>query len=309
MPITLPSWLQPADVAGDYQRGLQIGAQVAESRSRLAAQAQETTMRAQAEAQSREQEHALQQQRIATTAAYQQQQIQLKQAQLDQVKRVNDAKTTSAARQFSARQGLASDFDAIDQNPSLTDAQKDTAKTTAILRRAPEMGMQNNEVGPMLQATRAPKPVVPASVEDNGDFVQVTQPNGSIQLHTKPKAASVGNVTVEVPDPSQPNSEATVYRTMPRDEAQAVIAGLPPNLQTNAVNRAAMSGRATPANIATGSPNANYSSGSDAKSAPAKIGSKADFDALPPGALYVNPKDQKVYRKKGQPDAANSDSQ
>ena len=305
MPITLPSWLQPADVAGDYQRGLQIGSQVAESRSRLAAQAQETTMRAQAEAQSREQEHALQQQRIATTAAYQQQQIQLKQAQLDQVKRVNDAKTASAARQFSARQGLASDFDAIDQNPSLTDAQKDTAKTTAILRRAPDMGMQNNEVGPMLLATRARKPVVPASVEDNGDFVQVTQPNGSIQLHTKPKAASVGNVTVEVPDPSEPNSEATVYRTMPRDEAQAVIAGLPPNLQTNAVNRAAVNG----AGNSTVKNSGKFTSRSDATSAPAKIGSKADFDALPPGALYVNPKDQKVYRKKGQPDAANSDSQ
>lgn len=261
MPITLPSWLQAPDVAGDYQRGLQIGVSVAEARSRLAAQEQENAMRAQVESQQQQQQHALEQQRIATTAAYQQNVIQLRKQQLDQVKAMNDLKTANAARQFAAKQQWQSGFDKIDADTTLNDEQKDAAKTRLTMSLAPMMGMAGTEAASMLRDMRPPKPTVPAQIEDKDDFLQITQPNGTISLHNKAKAGSEGNVTIQLPDPSQPNSEATVYRTVPKSEAGDIIASLPPNLQTNAVNRAATRGSSP-----SPSPKSKYATVADVKS-------------------------------------------
>jgi hypothetical protein len=244
MPITIPPWLKAPDVAEDWARGAQIGASIAESKARLAAQADENAMRAQAEAKNQQQDHALRQQQIATTAAYRQQQIQLANQRLDETKAMNDQKTAAAARAFTSRQMLASDISAIQGRQDLDDRQKDQAITSAILRRGTETGIPGNELSSMFRAATPPKPTVPATVEDKGDFMQVTQPNGDIQLHAKPRAGSEGSVTVQLPDPSSPGSEATVYRTVPKSQAPDLIANLPPNLQTNAVNRAARSGAA-----------------------------------------------------------------
>jgi hypothetical protein len=85
---------------------------------------------------------------------------------------------------------------------------------------------------------------------------------------------------------------------MTQSQAMATIPQLPPELQADPVNKAAMAPVAAPS----------------ANSAPKKpdkavnVTSKEQFDALPPGTLYVNPKDQKVYRKKDS-NAAGSDSQ
>ena len=266
----LPSWLQAPDVAGDYQRGLAIGTQVASERARLAQQQQETALRLQVAQQQDQQERAMQQQRLATEAAYQQQQIELRKQQLNQVKAVNDQKTAAAARAFAAKQQWQAGFNKINTDPTLTDEQKDAAETSLAISLAPMMGMAGTEAAAMLRDMRPTKPTVPASVEDKG------------------------NVTVQLPDPSNPGGEGTVYRTVPKTQATAIIAKLPPNLQTNAVNSAAMGGRTVaPMKQAT---------------SVAKPQSQADFDALPPGTLFVNPKDQKVYRKKGS-NAAGSDSQ
>ena len=271
----LPSWLQAPDVAGDYQRGLAIGTQVASERARLAQQQQETALRLQVAQQQDQQERAMQQQRLATEAAHQQQQIELRKQQLNQVKAVNDQKTAAAARAFAAKQQWQAGFNKIHTDPTLTDEQKDAAETSLAMSLAPMMGTAGTEVAAMLRDMRPTKPTVPASA--------------------KPRAGSEGNVTVQLPDPSNPGGEGTVYRTVPKTQAPAIIAKLPPNLQTNAVNSAAMGGRTVaPMKQAT---------------SVAKPQSQADFDALPPGTLFVNPKDQKVYRKKGQLDAANSDSQ
>ena len=262
MPIEVPPWLQAPDVGADYARGLQIGAQVSEARQRLDAQQSEASMRAQTESNQQQQEHALQQQRIATTDAYQQQQIQLRKQQLDQVKAMNDQKTASAARQFVAKQQWQTGFAKIDSDPNMTPEQKDAAKTSLTMSLAPMMGMAGTEAASMLRDMRPPKPTVPATVEDKGDFYQITQPNGSITMHAKPKPGSEGNVTVQLPDPSQPNSEATVFRTMSRSQAEATIPTLPANLQTNAVNKAALSG--VPRRTAT---NSKYFSIADVKAA------------------------------------------
>lgn len=249
---SLPSWLEAPDVAADYARGLQIGASVAESKARLAAQADETAMRATVEQQQQQREAALQQQRIATTSAYQQQQIQLRQQQLTQVKAVNDAKTATAARAYAAKQQWQAGSSKILNDPTLTADQREQALAGLALSSGPAMGMTGAESTAFAHDIRPPKPTVPASVTDEGDFMQVTQPNGTVQLHAKPRAGSEGNVTVQLPDPSSPGSEATVYRTVPRNQAGALVANLPPNLQTNAVNRAAISGASNTGTAAPG---------------------------------------------------------
>ena len=143
--VTIPSWLQPADVVGDYQRGLQIGTQVAEAQSRLAQQAQETSMRLSIEAQQQQREAAVRQQQIQVTKAYHDEQVQLRQQQLAEVKSVNDQKTANAARQYAARQQWQQMASQIDADTTLTPEQKDDAKSKAIMRLAPQMGTAGTE--------------------------------------------------------------------------------------------------------------------------------------------------------------------
>ncbi|HTQ49256.1 MAG TPA: hypothetical protein VMJ12_01000 [Candidatus Acidoferrales bacterium] len=234
----LPSWLRAPDVAGDYARGLQIGASVREAKARLAQEQQEFAIRTQIQSQQNQQQHNLEQQRIAVANAYRQEQIALRQQQLDEVKAVNDQKTANAARQFAARQEWQKGFAAIDADPTKTDAEKDAAKTSFTMRLAPMMGMPGTEAASMLRDMRPAKPVVPSSVEDEGDFLKITNPNtGGVTFHNKPKEASAGpdNVKVQLQLETPPV-------TMPRKQAMATIPNLPPELQTNAVNKAVMSG-------------------------------------------------------------------
>jgi hypothetical protein len=238
--VTIPPWLQPADVAGDYQRGLQIGSQVAEAQARLSQQAQETSTRLTMAAEQEQREAAVRQQQIQVTQAYHQEQAQLRQQQLAEIKAVNDQKTVNAARQFAARQQWQQLSSQIDNNPNLTDEQKDNAKSRAIMSLAPQMGTAGTEAAAMIRDLRPAKPTVPASVdtESNPDYAIVHQPNGTVSLHNKPKAASGGNVKVRL-DPS------TVVE-MSTPQALATIANLPTELQKDPVNKAVVAGGYTP---------------------------------------------------------------
>lgn len=225
---------QPADLAGAYLRGVQTSAQIGQEQQRLTQQQQEMAQRTQQEQARLQQEHAVQQQRIAVTQAYQQQQVALKKRQLDQVKAVNDQKTANAARQFSARQQWQQGFAAIDADTTKSDAEKDAAKTSFTMRLAPMMGIPGTEAASMLRDMRPAKPTVPASVEDQGDFLKVTQPNGSVVLHPKPRtAAGSDNVKVRLEDGGVPV-------TMSRKQAVATIPNLSEDLQSDPVNVAAM---------------------------------------------------------------------
>ena len=237
MPIEVPSWLQPADVVGDFQRGLATGTQVAEAQARLSQQAQETSMRANVAAQEAQREHDLAQQRIAVSQAYQQQQIDLRKQQLAEVKSVNDQKTANAARQYAARQQWQQMASQIDADTTLTPEQKDDAKSKAIMRLAPQMGTAGTEAAAMMRDLRPVKPTVPASIEDKGDFLQVTQPNGTVAIHNKPKVGG-GNVKVRI-DPS-------TITEMSQPQALATISSLPPELQKDPVNAAVVAGAYTP---------------------------------------------------------------
>src|SRR5208337_182554 len=109
-----------------------------------------------------------------------------------------------AARAFAAKQQWQAGFNKIDTDPTLTDEQKDAAKTSLTMSLAPMMGTAGTEAAAMLRDMRPTKPTVPASVEDKGDFMQVTQPNGTVTLHAKPRAGSEGNVLMQLADPSNP---------------------------------------------------------------------------------------------------------
>ena len=241
---------QPADLAGEFLKGVQTGNQIRAEKARLAqeqsqqaAQLQQAAAQQKQRAQQFQQEQAVQQQRIQVTQAYNQQKAAMRQQQLDQVEKVNAEKTQAAARQYQARQMWQQEFSKIDADDSLSEEQKDTAKSRAVMRLAPSMGIAGTEAASMLREMRPPKPTVPASVEDKGDFMQVTQPNGTVTLHPKRSAAEKDpNVKVMLPDAS---GEGQAITTMPKSQAMQVIPNLPPQWQTNALNKAVMSG-ATP---------------------------------------------------------------
>ena len=232
---TLPSWLQPADPAGEYTRGVQIGAQIAESRARMSQQAQEFQMRADAQAKANQEEYDLQQQRIQVTKAYQQQQIALRKQQLDQVKAVNDAKTANAARQYAAQQQLQKRLQTIDADPSLAESQRNSARVRAIFDYGATTHLPGTEMTAMINASRPPKATVPASIDSssNPDFTIVTQPNGTVSLHPK-SSQKDGNVKVQL-------KEGDPLTTMSRSQAFSLMHSAPPGsfMDTNDINRSA----------------------------------------------------------------------
>ena len=245
MPVQL-EMAKPADLAGEYLKGVQTAGQIRAEQQRLDAEAQQTAMKLQAasqesnarlqqQAKQLQEEHAIQQQRIAVSQSYNQQKAALRKQQLDQVAQVNAQKTASAARQFEARQRWEKEFSRIDADTSMTPDQKQAEKTRFTMRLAPLMGIPGTEAAAMLREMRPEKPTIPASVTDAGDFMQVTQPNGTVQLHPKPRAANpkADNVKVRL-------SADQVPTTMSRAQAEQTIRNLPEELQSDPVNRAAM---------------------------------------------------------------------
>jgi len=247
--VELPPWLKAADPAAEYARGAQIGASIAEASNSLQQRAQETAtrnammkVRLDQQKQLTEEQHALQQQRLATSAAYDQQRVQLAQDRLKQAAALNQQKTKQAAAQFAARQTYQKGFEQIDAS-GMSEEEKAKAKNNLIMRLAPMMGTAGTEAGAMLRATR---PNVPATIEDTGDFVKVTQPGGNVQLHAKPKVQDP-NVKVFLGDRA-----ATPVVSMPKSQALSTIPGLPDEARTNSMNQAVMQGAsgkaAAPAN-------------------------------------------------------------
>lgn len=242
---------EPANLAEQWTRGVQTGAQIKEAQNRLQQQQQEQnaklqmeSMQMQERAKQVEEEHRVQQQRIAVAQSYNNQKAALRKQQLDQVAKVNAEKTMTAARQFEARQQWDKGFAEIDANEDLSPEEKDAEKTRFTMRLAPMMGIPGTEAAAMLREMRPPKPTVPASVTDRGDFLMVTQPNGQVQLHPKPKAAAERDplVKVQLQEEAPPTS-------MSRSQAMQVIPSLPKELQTNAVNKA-VTAAAAPAGMA-----------------------------------------------------------
>ncbi len=112
MPVIQPAFLRPPDLAGDYTRGLAIGAQVKESQQRIAAEQARTQMEAKIHADVLNNEKLVQQQRLATETAYRNTQLELQKARLDEAAKVNAAKTREAALVLADKHGFAQDLQA-----------------------------------------------------------------------------------------------------------------------------------------------------------------------------------------------------
>lgn len=226
---------RPADLAGDYLRGVETGAQIKEARQRLDVQQQETQARLQQAAAQQQQQHAVEQQRIAVTQAYHQQEAELKKRQLDEAAAMNAQKTAAAARAFQAKQDLQKAMDDIDSDAALSPEQKDAKKTTAIMRMGFMTGAPGSEISEMIKASRPPKAEVPATVTDKGDYLQIKQPNGTVTIHPKPNSGKEPTIKVKVSD--SPGGILNV----PASHARATIAGLPQDMADDPVNKAAIS--------------------------------------------------------------------
>lgn len=98
--------MREPDLAGDYLRGAAIGAQLSESRQRLAAENNRVAMEANIRSQTLQQESLREQVRIQTQKAYHDSQIGLQQQHLAQIQQVNAMKIKQAAMKVAAQQKL-----------------------------------------------------------------------------------------------------------------------------------------------------------------------------------------------------------
>lgn len=104
---TIAPWLQAPDVAADFARGAQIGAQIASEKARLALEGERLQMESQIHQDTVKRETLLEQARIQTTRAYNQARIGLQQARLEDVEKENQVKLRRAATAAMAHQRLA----------------------------------------------------------------------------------------------------------------------------------------------------------------------------------------------------------
>lgn len=116
MAVVIPDWLKPPDIAGEYSRGLQLGVSIQDAQNKLAAENDRAQMEAQMRSQSRADEHEKEQAQIAATAAYRTTQTGLEQQRLDELKSVNDERTRQAALKAAASISYAKDLQATDEN-------------------------------------------------------------------------------------------------------------------------------------------------------------------------------------------------
>lgn len=136
----IPSWLQPADIAGQYAQGVHLGAQISEQQQRLAQAAAES-----------DRQHMLEQQRLEVNKAYQKQEIELRQRELAQHQQQIDTATKTAANKFAAMQAyqqeIASGADPIKTIIKYGPAISGQASAEAAAIRAQQMAAQRGAGG------------------------------------------------------------------------------------------------------------------------------------------------------------------
>jgi hypothetical protein len=74
-------------------------------------------------------------------------------------------------------------------------------------------------------------------MEDQGDFIKVTQPNGQISIHQKPKPTAAHDPSVKVVIDHQ-----GTMTTMPKSQALRAIRELSPEIRSHPVNMALLKG-------------------------------------------------------------------
>lgn len=127
MPTPIPSWLNPPDIAGSYEKGLSIGASIGQEQARLQAEHERTIMESQAREKATKQSALTAEARIKTESAYRTATLGLQQARLQDAAEVNAAKTKEAALKLADQQGFAADLksgmkieDALYRHPRLS---------------------------------------------------------------------------------------------------------------------------------------------------------------------------------------------
>ena len=178
MPAGLPAapWLNPPDVVGSYQKGVQLGLeqqrmnqQIAMEQQRLNQQSQQVHMEMEARRQEHERSALMEQQKMEIEKAYHQSQIGLKQQQLQEVAKVNQEKIKQFAMQSQAKLGYEKRVNEIKSNPSLTPEQQTQELHSAIRDFGVNMANTSN-VGSLVGALektfppqQAPMPRVDAA--------------------------------------------------------------------------------------------------------------------------------------------------
>lgn len=236
MPVEIPI-VQPADLAGAFLTGVHTAGQLRNEQMKIQAQQAETNARLQQAAQTAKEESDVKQQQIRVTAAYNNQKATLRKQQIDAAAAVNADKTRAAARQYGFMQEWNTGMQQIEGNATMTPEQKAAAKNSLTMRLGPMMGRPGTETSAIIRATAPAKPTVPASMEDQGDFIKVTQPNGQISIHQKPKPTAAHDPSVKVVIDDQ-----GTMTTMPKSQALRAIRELSPEIRSHPVNMALLKG-------------------------------------------------------------------
>lgn len=107
MSVSVPPWLEAADPASQWLKGVQVGSSIAEANARLSQEAQKANLEAAAQAQTFKQDTLMREAQMQTTNAYRQAEIGLQRDRLTEAKAVNDARLVDAAKKSMAQQKLS----------------------------------------------------------------------------------------------------------------------------------------------------------------------------------------------------------
>lgn len=292
MALPATPWLNPPDIAAEYSKGVQIGASIGQEQARLQAEHERTLMEAQARAESAKQQALQAQARIQTEAAYRTATLGLQQQRLQDAKAENDAKTKEAALKLADQQGFAADMksgmkieDALFRHPRLsTPAAAGSAKKSDEDLGSQRLAFNKEKQDAAMENARASMDLRERALADRearttkGKTAALPLPDGKGTAHP------------DVDSPMYKARMAGVEGWEKLSQEPGEWSPPPPPPPTHRTWRHPLSGEpdVPPATAAA--------------AGPPMPKTKAEYDALPPGAKYLK-SDGKVYIKKGTPDA------
>lgn len=281
------------DLAGEFLRGYELAQSARQEKERLGAQAAQANADAQQKRQQLQQESAARQQQlesetlralaqIQTSQAYHNEQVALRQRALDQQAAVASQRATAAAQQIADQKGFAADL-------------ASGMPVEQALYRHPRLSTPQA----VESAAKAKEAAAATADRLNNAHERLRQSQERIDA-AKNKTPAVPKVSFSVP--TGPDGTGTMRVMQVPINSDLINKYLGTNAPPG-MGKPEASPTAAPAAGQVSAP----ASGKQGQQTVATPTTQQDFDALPAGAIYVNPSDGKKYRKKPDQDVQGGD--
>jgi len=184
----MPPWLtRTPDLGANFTRGLQIGANIAQERNRLAQQAEQAAMSAAIRAQEIEQDSIRKQQELLMEKAYKDAMVGLRKRELDTSEATFQMKAQQAARRFASQQTFQ----------RRVQAGEDPAQV--LLEMGPALGESLTGAAQLYKATRPMGEMPAPAVEEYAGqkFLKIPERTGEYRMQQIRQAPSIAEGPVK----------------------------------------------------------------------------------------------------------------